>query len=168
VEVFCSCLNPYSDIPVKGKGILRGCKDLFTDPWTLPLNDRKTRTTAQHDAVMPVLVCLNIASAHMCLSMQATAMAPQSALFTHTIHNKANSIKFSHQSSCSVQISTLLKAIKRGFLKRCPNLTTAGVTRYLKPSPASAKGHMKCPHQGIHSTHLQQIRGITTMPVPPL
>jgi hypothetical protein len=77
-------------------------------------------------------------------------------LFTHTVRTKANSIRFAHQSMCSPTISTLLKAIRRGFLNGCPNLSAKGVTRYLNPSPATAKGHMKRPHQGIRGTTAQQ------------
>ena len=76
--------------------------------------------------------------------------------FTHTVRTKANSIKFAHQSMCSPTISTLLKAIRRGFLNGCPNLSARGVTCYLNPSPATTKGHMKWPHQGIRSTTAQQ------------
>jgi hypothetical protein len=39
------------------------------------------------------------------------------------------------------------------------NLTTAGVTGYLNPSPVLAKGHMKCPHQGIQTTRPQPPKG---------
>ncbi len=153
-------------VTFNGKEILHGYKDPRTDLWTLPLNNGKTLTTAQHDTVMPVLGSPNMASAHTSLFMQATSTAPQSALFTHTIHNRAKSIKFTHQSLCSLQILTLLKAIRCGFLKGCPNLTTAGVTRYLNPSPASAKGHVKRPHQGICSMWSRQIRGTITTLVP--
>ena len=76
--------------------------------------------------------------------------------FTHTVRTKANSIKFAHQSMCSPTISTLLKEIRRGYLDGCPNLSAIGVTRYLNPSPATAKGHMKRPHQGIRSTTVHQ------------
>jgi hypothetical protein len=76
----------------------------------------------------------------------------QIAFFMHTVQTKANSIRFAHQSLCSPRISTLLKAIRCSFLKGCPNLSAAGVTRYLNPSPATAKGHMKWPRMGIHST----------------
>ncbi len=88
------------------------------------------------------------------------------SLFTHTVRTKANSIKFTYQSLCSPRILTLLKAIRRGFLKGCPNLTAKGVTRYLNPSPATAKGHMKRPHQGIRSTTPQPPR--LPMPTQPL
>jgi hypothetical protein len=45
-----------------------------------------------------------------------------------------------------------LRVIHRGYLKGCPNLTAKGVSKYLDPSPATAKGHMKWPLTGIHST----------------
>jgi hypothetical protein len=147
-------------VTFNGKEILRGNKGWQTDLWTLPLSDGKTCTIAQHDTVMPVLACPKMASAHRCLSMQTTAIANQLELFTHTIHSRANSVKLAHQSLCSLKILTLLKAIRQGFLKRCPNLTITGVTRYLNPSPASAKGHMKRSHQGTHSTSSQKIRGL--------
>ena len=79
-------------------------------------------------------------------------------LFSHTARTKANSIKFAHQSMRSPKITTLLKAIRRCFLDGCPNLSARGVTRYLNPSPATAKGHMKRPHQGIRSTTTKQLR----------
>jgi len=49
-------------------------------------------------------------------------------------------------------ISSLMKALKKGFLKGCQNLSKDLVTKYLNPSPATAKGHMKCPKKGIRST----------------
>jgi hypothetical protein len=70
----------------------------------------------------------------------------------HTVQNKANSIRFAHQSLCSPKISMLLKAICCGYLKGCPNLTATSITKYLNPIPATAKGHMKHPQMGIHST----------------
>ncbi len=38
-------------------------------------------------------------------------------------------------------------------MKGCPNLTAHGVLKYLNPTPATTKGHMKRPRQGICSTH---------------
>jgi hypothetical protein len=87
------------------------------------------------------------------------AQSPQIiAFFMHTVKNKANSIWFANQSLCSPNISTLFKAICCGYLKGCPNLTALGVTKYLNLSPAIAKGHMKRPTMGIHST---QSKGAT-------
>jgi hypothetical protein len=70
----------------------------------------------------------------------------------------ANAVKFAHQSLCNPKISTLLKATCRGFLKKCPNFTKKLIIKYLNPSPATAKGHMKCPHHSIKSTHPKQSR----------
>jgi hypothetical protein len=88
-----------------------------------------------------------------------------------TVRNKANSIQFAHQSLCSPKISMLLKAICCGYLKGCPNLTAIGITKYLNPSPAIAKGYMKRPRMGIHSTqHKNAMATITapTLTYPPL
>jgi hypothetical protein len=65
---------------------------------------------------------------------------------------QANAVKFAHQSLCNPEISTLLKALLKGFLKGCPNLNEELVVNYLNLSPATAKGHMKWPKKGIRST----------------
>jgi hypothetical protein len=96
-----------------------------------------------HDTIL--LVAPDNVDVHSHLTMQI-------AFYMHTVQNKANSIRFTYQYLCSPRISTLPKAIPRGYLKGCPNLTAKGVTKYLNPSPATAKGHMKRPHQGIQST----------------
>jgi hypothetical protein len=161
-------------------------KDPMTDLWTLPivgpagktsLNntheeqdpfvnlheeflEATSKASSSKESMLAVPVC---ASAQACeaggkamKSLKKKLPPNKLGLFTHTVRTKANYIKFAHQSLCSPHISTLLKAIRHGFLKGCPNLTTKGVTRYLDPSPATAKGHMKRPHQGIRSTTQQQ------------
>jgi hypothetical protein len=45
-----------------------------------------------------------------------------------------------------------LKATRKGFLKGCPNISKKLILKYLKPSPAMAKRHMKQPQHGIRST----------------
>jgi hypothetical protein len=74
------------------------------------------------------------------------------AAFTHSIRTRANAVTFAHQSLCNPKISTLMKALKKGFLKGCPNISKTLVTKYLNPTPTNAKGHMKRPKKGIHST----------------
>ena len=142
-----------------GNEILRGYKDAKTDLWNLPLGGGQ-RTPARHDFVMPVVACPKIATART-WSPPADDDNTQVATFAHTVRTKANSIKYAHQSLCSPRLSTLLKAIRRRFLKGCPLLSSTGVTKYLNPSPASSKGHMKRPHQGIRSTRPRNI------PLPP-
>ncbi len=142
----------------KEKNILFGMKDLATDLWTLPIiglasKTSRTNTTEEQDpsvklceeflkttskasisneSVLAVPIC---ASAQACVdggkatkSLKPPPPSNQLGLFTQTIQTKANSIKFAHQSLCSLRSSTLLKAIRRGFLKGCPNLTAKGVT----------------------------------------
>ncbi len=107
------------------------------------------------------------------------ARAPQStktvtsnaavAMFTHSVRTRANTVKFGHQAMCNPKISSLLKALRKGFLKGCPNLSEELVTKYLNPSPATAKGHMKRPRKGIRSTSKKaKTKGgdIQTVPVP--
>ena len=107
------------------------------------------------------------------------ARAPQSpktvmsnaavAMFTHSVHTRANTVKFGHQAMCNPKISSLLKALWKGFLKGCPNLSEELVTKYLNPSPATAKGHMKHPRTGIRSTSKKAITNggaVQSVPVP--
>jgi hypothetical protein len=113
--------------------------------------------TSQHAKSILPLAAPVVANAHAHSAMQI-------AFFTHTVRNKANSIRFAHQSLCSLRISTLLKAIRRRYLNGCPNLTAKGVSKYLNPSPATAKGHMKQLRQGIRSTRRRPQDGVPPTP----
>jgi hypothetical protein len=63
-----------------------------------------------------------------------------------------NAVKFAHHSLCNPKILTLLKAVRKGFLKGCHNLSEKLLLKYLNPSSAMAKGHMKQPRHSIRST----------------
>jgi len=54
-----------------------------------------------------------------------------------------------------------MKALKKGFLKGCPNLSKDLVTKYLNPSPATAKRHKKRPKKGIRSTKTKPLRTLS-------
>jgi hypothetical protein len=71
---------------------------------------------------------------------------------SHLVQTCANGVKFAHQSLCNPKILTLHKAICKGLLKGCPNLSKKLTLKYLNPGSATAKGHMKQPHHGIKST----------------
>jgi hypothetical protein len=76
-----------------------------------------------------------------------------------------------HQSLCNPPISSLLQAIKRNFLKGTPHLCAIMVHKYLQPSPATSKGHMKRPQKGLQSTTIkpQKMAQLTTPPpLPPI
>ena len=127
----------HCDVMYNSKLILRGYKDPQTDLWTLPITSDaiKQQSTVGKD-----------------LGDQKNPRQLHVAGFTHSVRTRANAVKFAHQSLCNPKISTLMKALKKGFLKGCPNLSEELVTKYLNPSPATAKGHMKRPKRGIRST----------------
>jgi hypothetical protein len=133
--------------------ILQGEKDLATGLCTLPLGS--SGMTSQHAKGVLPLAAPVVAGAH-------AHSATQIAFFTHTVRNKANSIHFAHQSLYSPCIST--QSIRCGYLKECLNITAKGVSKYLNPSPATAKGHMKCSRQGIRSTRRPPQDEVPLMP----
>jgi hypothetical protein len=137
--------NVKCDVVYEGRVILRGYKDLSTDLWTLPITNEGMRTTpSQIDLPRP------------CPSIGRAPHPPheifEGAAFLHLIRTRANNVKFAHQLLCNPKISTLLKATKWGFLKGCPYISVKLIYKYLNPSPATAKGHMKRPCHGIRST----------------
>jgi hypothetical protein len=60
-----------------------------------------------------------------------------------------------------------MKALKKGFLKGCPDLSEKLVTKYLNPSPATAKGHMKRPKKGLRSTKTKPLQAVILNPQQP-
>jgi len=144
------CVDKYN-----GRIILTGMKDTTTDLWTLPIVGSTGKTSPMKTCDVPNITHAE-QNAFVNLRDEFMEGASKFGLFSHTVRTKANSIKFAQQSMCSPKITTLLKAIRHGFLDGRPNLSAKGVTRYLNPSPATAKGHMKQPHQGIRSTTTRQ------------
>jgi hypothetical protein len=121
------------------KLILQGNKDPTTDLWTLPITPDAIHT-GEGSVLGKDLVD------------QKNPTPVNIAAFSHSLRTRANAVKFAHQSLCNPKISTLLKALKQGFLKGCPNLSIDLVTKYLNASPATAKEHMKRPKKSIRST----------------
>jgi hypothetical protein len=76
----------------------------------------------------------------------------ETAGFSYAQTNKANNVKFAHQSFCNLPIASLIKAINAGFLKGAPHMDAHSVQKYFFASPATSKGHMKQPRKGIWST----------------
>jgi hypothetical protein len=77
---------------------------------------------------------------------------PEIAMFSYHRTTKTNAMKFMLQSLCNPPISLVIKAINAGFLKGAPHLTAKTVAKYLSPSPATSKGHMKWPCKDLRST----------------
>ena len=149
--------NDKCDVRYNGKIILRGLKDPASDLWTLPINPKDMRTTLSRSS--PVID----RAPHVPLNSPIHP-AVDLAHFTHSIKTRSNGVKFAHQSLCSPKISTLLKAVRRGFLKGCPNMNEQLILKYLNPSPATSKGHMKRPRHGIRSTSRHNTPPLETTP----
>jgi hypothetical protein len=168
IRILCKlgCTVLFTDkvcyVRYQGKVILTGYKDPSTDLWVLPItpdaiNQEKLQTSRGHDLVSSQ----SRAGPDMARALQFPAITTlpnkdvDVAMFTHSVRTCANAVKFSHQSLCNPKISSLMKALRKGYLKGCPNLSEELVTKYLNPSPATAKGHMKQPKKGIRSTQKQ-------------
>jgi hypothetical protein len=158
--------------------ILRGTKDPSTDLWVIPLTPKAINEN-QMELWTSQGIDKKIGINNQSRAGPDMARAPQStktvnsnaavAMFTHSVRTRANTVKFGHQAMCNPKISSLLTALRKGFLKGCPNLSEELVTKYLNPSPATAKGHMKRPKRGIRSTIKKaKTKGgdIQTVPVP--
>jgi hypothetical protein len=146
-----------------GVVILRGYKDLSTDLWILPIPTMKVCTAPEPRVLSRPGPC-NGCAPH--LPMDTRDPGTTLVTFTHSVKTRANAVKFAHQSLCNPKISTLLKAIQRGFLKDCPNLSERLILKYLNPSTATAKGHMKRPRHGIRSTWPKQKKDNSMEPTP--
>ena len=167
------------DVFYQGKLILRGYKDPSTDLWTLPIVPTPANmwTTPEAPAQGPHVKmqaasvrkgCVLIPKADdksriTCSPITVDAMprpgpcigrAPHQSIvgFTHSIKTRVNAMKLAHQSLCNPKISTMLKAVRKGFLDGCPNVNVKLILKYLNPSPATVKGRMKRPRHGIKST----------------
>ncbi len=126
----------FCNVIYNNKVILRGTKGPSTDLWTLPINATEDMINTEN---------------HMGKS-QLNPKQPQIAAFTHSVQTRVNPVMFAHQSLCNPKISTMLKAMWRGFLKGCPNINEKLILKYLNPCPTTAKGHMKRSQHGIRST----------------
>ncbi len=142
--------NKKCNVVFDGVVILRGFKDPSTNLWTLPIPTKVC--TAPEPTVLPRPGPCNTCAPHIPMDTSDTYTGVTLATFTHSIQTWANPVKFAHQSLCNPKISTLLKAVHQGFLKGCPNLLETLILKYLNPSLATAKGHMKRPHHGLRST----------------
>jgi hypothetical protein len=142
------------DVIFNGKIILPGYKDPTTDLWTLQIPTKVC--TAPGLTILPrpgpCLGCaprtpIDASNAHPGITL---------ATFMHSVLTWANAVEFAHQSLCNPKILMLLKAVRKGFLKGCPNILETLILKYLNSCSAMAKGYMKQPHHSIHiirSTH---------------
>jgi hypothetical protein len=112
--------------------------------WDLPYEATLPRPgpcigRAPHHPLGPYIGC----TPHPTVVGETSTRHEEVATFTHSIKTQVNVVKFAHQSLCNPKILTLLKAVQRGFFKGCQNISEKLILKYLNPSPATAKGHMK-------------------------
>lgn len=69
---------------------------------------------------------------------------------------KSELISYLHASCFSPVPSTFLQAAKMGYLEMFPGLTPAMIKKHLKPTMATAKGHMDQEHQNVQSTNITE------------
>jgi hypothetical protein len=159
IPVLCKagCVVIFTDkmcsVMYGGKIYLRGYKDPSTDLWILPITldkvcqQGKLQTSPGSDYVTNATKstqsqagpCMTHALQFPMQSNEITPILPEMTTFTHSVRTCANTVKFVHQSLCNPKISSLMKAMQRGFLKGCPNLNQELVVKHLNLSPATAK-----------------------------
>eukprot|EP00804_Cyclotella_cryptica_P029536 CCRYP_020583-RA/>CCRYP_020583-RA protein AED:0.35 eAED:0.26 QI:0/-1/0/1/-1/1/1/0/1386 len=118
----------------RGKVVLTGTRDPATGLWRVPINPTSPATTPRHHNLSPV------------------KNDQPFAANLYTLPYKQQQLKYIHQSFFSPPSHTLIKAICNGQLEGIPFMTADLVRKYLAPSPATSKGRMKRPRQGIRST----------------
>ncbi len=156
--------NKKCNMLFKGVVILRGFKDPGTNLWTLLIPTKVC--TALGPTILPCPGPCEGRAPQLPMDASDTHPDVTMAMFMHSVQTWANAVNFAHQSLCNPKISTLLKAICRGFLKGCPNLLEMLGLKYLNPSSATAKGHMKHPCHGIKSTQPKKGGGVVVLPEP--
>lgn len=118
----------------KGNVVLTGTRDPSSGLWRVPIKPTSTLTTMNHLDLSPVKT------------------EQQYAANVYTLPFKQQQLKYMHQSFFSPPQHTLITAINNGQLEGIPFMKADLVRKYLAPSPATSKGRMKRPRQGIRST----------------
>ncbi len=139
--------NEKCRVNFNGKTIMIGSKDPTSDLWTLPIMSQAEQWTTPSSKTTP-------SRSGPCESRAPLSPAAATDMATFSYHRttKANAVTFMHQSLGNPPKSSLVTAINAGFLCGAPHLNNKSVTKYLMPSPATSKGHMKCPRKGLRST----------------
>jgi hypothetical protein len=122
--------NGICDVEYDGKVILQGYKDPSTDLWTLPITPAGMQSALSQPPPFVDRALHPKKTLHDGVNL---------ASFTHSVRMQSNGVKFAYQSLCNLKISTLLKAVRKGFLKGCPNMIKKLILKNLNPSPATAK-----------------------------
>ena len=124
----------------KNSLVLTGKRDPKTMLWRLPINPAPTPQPSLANAIKM--------DVHLMPHQQANHMAYN----VYTIPYKQNQMKYMHQSFFNAPIHTILHAIDNKQMEGIPFMKADLIRKYLAKSPATSKGRMRRPRQGIRST----------------
>jgi hypothetical protein len=139
-----------------------GCTVVFNDNKCQVIYNRKIIHTGYKDPASKIWTLLILLVDEVQTTHDAAHYSPLSPCVSSTPHHainfsyhrttKENNVNFMHQSLCNPPKSLLLAAICQGFLLGAPHLSIKAIAKYLPPSLATSKGHMKQPRKGLCST----------------
>jgi hypothetical protein len=125
------CIALFTKYDVKiyknGKVIIVGQRNNVNGLWHIPLAPKETETPqVQHSANGAI----------------------------RNVRTKQDLAAFLHACAFSPQYSTFLRAIRHNHFDSWPGLTTTLITKHLKKSLATSKGHLRMEQQNIQSTKI--------------
>ena len=135
-------------VKYRGRVVLTGYKCQRIGLWMIPLtpNSMETSNPTDHTAQ------------HMWHHQYAQRYAANPSFYQDfaanliPTSNKEELVRYYHQCLCSPPKSTMLKALRKGWLKTFPGLTYELVSKYLPDSSATDKGHLIRTRKGARST----------------
>ena len=120
-----------------GKLCDAGCTAIFTNKKVAITSNNKTILEGKRNQVN---------------GLWEVQLAKESCHMTYISRNTRDMMYFMHAALGSPAISTLTRAIGRGYLKSWPGLTNKNVLKHIQFSEATAKGHLDKIRQNLRST----------------
>ena len=127
-----------------GRILLIGHRDATSDLYYLPLHPENDPLPRVNTVPSPRV--------NSQLKQEVELKFRMIAAGAYEIKTASTLVKFLHAALGFLTKNTLLRAIRRNYLTTFPGLTAERVTKYLKDSEITAKGHMHMKKQGIRST----------------
>ena len=134
------------EIEFEGEIIGRGWRDPTNRLWRIPI----TSEGAERIIPPPAFNTSDLNNG-LILSINLTAL--------YDCKSTAQLVKYYHACFGSHPVSTLIAAVKKGYLRGCPGFTEKNIRKYLGNEEATDLGHMKLKQQGTRSTTTISNRG---------
>jgi hypothetical protein len=119
------------------------------------INTHKDGTLVWHGPKAPHDKLWNLDLADIILHQHPTTQAG-TAFQTIKLDTDAECVAFTHAVLAGCPISTMIKAVEKGWLSNYPKLTAKMIRTNLPVSRATAMGYLDQTRQGQHSTHPSQ------------